>query len=97
MDQFSLDYLDGETWADRTRRLGEGLGYPKCCIDEFIVADYTNRPTRKFTGTGYVPCESCNEKTHEELEATINANRKCPQRFPNEPWPQQIVFITIPN
>ena len=97
MDWFTLDYLDGETWADRTRRLGEGLGYPKCCIDEFIVAGWTNRQPRKFHGSGYVPCESCNEKTHEELEATINANRKCAERFPEEPWPQQIVFITIPN
>jgi hypothetical protein len=81
-----LDYLDGENWDDRARRIGNLCGYPDCCIDEFIKRDWDNRPKRKFHGTGYVPCEACNEKSGLELIATINEKRTFNTPFPFAPW-----------
>ena len=79
-DEGYLGYYDGETWDDRTVRLGEYLGFPKCCIDEFIYVD--TAPTRKLNGTGYVPCALCNEKSEDELVSEISKNRKCEEPFP---------------
>lgn len=79
-DEGYLGYFDGETWNVRTIRLGEYLGFPKCCIDEFISVD--RAPSRKLSGTGYVPCVKCNDKSEEELIAAISENRKCEDPFP---------------
>jgi len=71
--------------------LGEYFGYPPCCIADFIeyVLVYQKgqapiRGQRKLTGTGYVPCPKCNEKSVAELLSYIAANRQHPKPFPNQ-------------
>ena len=73
------------------REDGKNLGYPQCCIDEF-VATYDNfedlsyddgRSQRKLFGSGFVPCVKCHEtKTEQELVDEINANRTFLSPFP---------------
>lgn len=68
---------------------GTWLGYPKCCIDDFIYRFGTYCPStaqtkRPLHGTGFVPCPICSATyTDEELIAKINANRQCPTPFPH--------------
>lgn len=69
--------------------LGVMLGYPDCCIADFlnrITGNSVKITKRKLYGTGFVPCEHCNRtKSEKELINEINANRKIKQRFPNAP------------
>ena len=66
------------------KTLGVYFGYPECCIEAFLTEDFSIRPTRKLSGTGYIPCAKCNEKyTEEELTENINKNRECPTPFPD--------------
>jgi hypothetical protein len=86
-DEFNLGYFDGETWADRAERLGLALGFPKCCVAEWInEIDLPSHQRRKLDGTGYIPCRKCNEKTEDELVSVINTNRLCYTPFPIDPW-----------
>lgn len=71
--------------------LGLYLGYPVCCVIDFSGRmhlaytehyDLLDRKARPLSGSGYVPCPLCAQKTEEELIATIVANRKCPTPFP---------------
>lgn len=79
------------TEEHKTYLINKGIyyGYPRCCIDDFLVTveDFQvrriRRLPRKLTGTGYVPCPICNEKTEEELKDVINKNRVCPIPFPD--------------
>lgn len=68
---------------------GELLGYPECCIVDFLNRITKNirigKVKRKLHGTGYVPCENCNRKTEKELVNIINMNRKIDYLFPNCP------------
>lgn len=70
---------------------GRYFGYPDCCIAEFLqrVIKHLNgeklKPLgRKLSGTGYIPCESCNKKTKAELIAVIAKNRKHSKPFPQD-------------
>lgn len=65
---------------------GYFYGFPKCCIDEFalLLDECEDRSNRKLDGTGYVPCEKCNEKSEEELVSTIKSNRLYDVPFPSE-------------
>jgi hypothetical protein len=71
--------------------MGTICGYPPCCIQDFIE-QYELRISgaywkqRQLTGTGYVPCPSCNEKTHEDLLKAIAARRVSSVPFPECPW-----------
>lgn len=69
--------------------VGEYLGYPECCIQEFIntlhlfntserISSLDERP---LSGTGYRPCTDCSEKPDMELLAAIDARRD-PTAFP---------------
>ena len=63
--------------------MGSQLGYPSCCIEDFLervtyTADRSYRLAccRKLSGSGFVPCISCDEKySEEELINIINNNR----------------------
>ena len=61
--------------------LGLHLGYPKCCVDNFAdecsdLSRIINRPIRKLTGTGFIPCQVCSDTyTDDELIETITQNR----------------------
>ena len=61
-------------------------GYPVCCIDEFIYYAESDlcdeREDRQLSGTGYVPCKKCNEKSERELLDAIDNNRIHWQKFP---------------
>lgn len=81
MSKKELEYKDGENWNDRARRLGVYLGFPKCCIDEFLE-ECGNKGKRKLDGTGYVPCRICNEKSEQELIEAISIKRVCKDPFP---------------
>jgi hypothetical protein len=83
-----LSHLTGNT---RSWVMGTICGYPPCCIQDFIdelpyrstCADW---PSRQLTGTGYVPCPSCNEKTREDLLWAIAVRRVSDVSFPRSPW-----------
>lgn len=70
--------------------MGIYYGYPMCCIGAFIdrMMDfkdngYSKTAPRKFHGTGYIPCAVCNNKSEDELLATIARNRRCRKPFPH--------------
>ena len=67
-------------------KYGMEFGYPPCCIAEFVQAYVTGaykiRPKRKFHGTGFVPCKTCNKKTQEQLLSEIAARRVHALPFP---------------
>lgn len=58
--------------------LGKALGYPSCCVNEFIER-YSRRASaqfRKLCGSGFVPCKNCDANyTEDELIVIINKNR----------------------
>jgi len=76
--------------------LGLLLGYPTCCIKEFEEyfnaiksGNYKPREDRKLKGTGYVPCETCNEKYSEsQLIENIEENRVYRVPFPAKTMPE---------
>lgn len=76
--------MNTKSWS----RWGVYLGYPSCCVDEFIqhitLGTSKTRPKRKLHGTGYVPCAKCNNKTTKELLITIASRRLCSTPFPHE-------------
>ena len=58
--------------------MGKTLGYPSCCVNEFIERhnQKINALHRKLYGTGYVPCKSCDlNYSEDELIANINKSR----------------------
>ncbi|UOX39537.1 hypothetical protein [Aeromonas phage ZPAH34] len=65
------------------------LGYPSCCVRAFStgsvfeMAHYKNGP---FTlqGTGFVPCDKCNDRSPESLITEINQHRLVNYKFPNQ-------------
>lgn len=64
--------------------IGKYYGFPQCCIDEF-ESGLSMGKTRKFEGTGYIPCEKCNENVEkDELIKYINENRTHPLPFPED-------------
>lgn len=71
--------------SDVWRENGKIFGYPECCIEEFCNhLGGRGNLFRKFHGTGYVPCESCNRKTAQELLDQIAARRTYPKPFPED-------------
>ena len=83
-----LSHLTGDT---RSWVMGTICGYPPCCIEDFIDelpyrSTCSDWHSRQFTGTGYVPCPSCNEKTREDLLEAIAVRRVSSVPFPESPW-----------
>lgn len=79
---------------------GKYYGFPQCCISEFHTDIHQLEGVpRKLNGSGYIPCSACNEKTEEELIATINSNRFEAQAFPYESRHQDAVdyILTSPH
>lgn len=65
---------------------GKYYGFPQCCIAAFNDGLHLkDRVSRKLSGTGYIPCSSCNKKTESELLQAIRERRIAPEEFPNEP------------
>jgi len=58
-----------------TAEWGQFYGFPQCCIDAFKTYGHVGQAKRKLTGTGYIPCLACNEKSEAELLAAIEARR----------------------
>ena len=77
---------------------GVYYGFPRCCIEEFVLyaesGSYLERETRKLSGTGYVPCTKCNQKSEEELVKIINDNRLHWQKFPKD-GPNKKSFVNF--
>lgn len=77
-------------------KMGEYLGYPKCCIDEFIndnkdgrfAAHYRKQNGElpiEIQGVGFIPCRKHTKMIVEgkiKIQNLIN-NRKCPVAFPD--------------
>ena len=58
--------------------MGKTLGYPSCCVNEFIERhnQKIRAPRRKLCGTGFVPCKDCDlNYSEDELIAIINKSR----------------------
>jgi len=67
------------------------MGYPSCCIKEFIQKNYNEdgyiSEPRKLHSTGYVPCRKCNARySKEELLNRIAERRECPIPFDKCCW-----------
>lgn len=62
---------------------GRFFGYPECCIEAFVSFESVG-VTRKLDGTGYKPCQACNQLPEAVLIERINQNRICPIPFPTE-------------
>jgi len=66
--------IHNQKTKDRYELLGKYYGYPKCCIDSFIV-DTKRTQTQRYVnkGLGFIPCNNCatkimnGENTIEEL------------------------------
>jgi len=73
------------------RALGIYLGYPSCCIKgfgEILERTRLHPEDTGWSGTGYVPCDSCNEKIRETgfnsfVDTEITPNRIHPEPFPS--------------
>lgn len=64
--------------------MGKYYGFPECCVNEF-VSGASMEQTRKFEGTGYIPCKQCNDNVEkDELISYINENRLHPTCFPED-------------
>lgn len=62
--------------------LGRMYGYPECCIHDFIKLGHEELGYyRNFTGTGYVPCQVCDDKPMNEVVKVI-----CENRFVDHPF-----------
>jgi hypothetical protein len=77
--------------ALRTGSLGTYYGYPECCVRAFRTGQakkfhptlHTSANRNPFTGTGYLPCQTCHEtKTPYQIYQTLCANRQDPAPFP---------------
>ena len=67
--------------------LGKELGYPKCCVEEFIdnLHHDTKIELRQLYGSGFVPCGVCNFNfSAQDLVETINKKRNTKLK----PFPQ---------
>ena len=85
MNISDIDHLRGEIrhWV-----MGTICGFPPCCIGDFIANYNTGAiwEPRKLTGTGYVPCPTCNMKSEVQLRKAIDSRRVSSVPFPNPPW-----------
>lgn len=89
MSQLDLSERRRYYWAIT----GVFLGYPPCCIHQFVLGDYTHRqPAWRFkklplANSGYIPCSRC-ATTHsaEELIQVITARRLFSLPFPNDSY-----------
>ena len=77
--------IDKQTTEHRYELLGKYYGYPKCCIDSFIIdTKRTQSQIYVHRGLGFIPCNNCatkimnGENTIEELIK----NRICSKVFP---------------
>jgi len=75
-------YMSHGEWLDKMQSRGEFFGFPQCCIDDFLSRERAPNESRKFCGTGYIPCPKCNELSEEEIVTNINKRRKCKEPFP---------------
>ena len=72
-------------------KLGKRLGYPECCIKEFVARcnsfKFTTKriPYRVSKNTGFVPCSYCSWKilTKQCTLEDLIQNRKVKTPFPN--------------
>jgi hypothetical protein len=63
-------------------REGKYFGYPECCTNALRNHELTFGESA-FTGSGYIPCDTCAKKPYDELVAEIQRNRVCSIPFPN--------------
>ncbi len=75
---------------------GKYYGYPQCCVNEMMHFQQTDKSrvfgygqyieltegVRKFDGTGFIPCKSCNRKKIFQIQREINKIRICKREFP---------------
>ena len=71
----------------RFRNNGEYFGYPKCCIDHFILGKYKSEEQilllKKIDSKGFLPCPSCSLRilNNEILIESLIQNRKHNKSF----------------
>jgi len=71
----------------RLRNNGEYFGYPKCCIDHFILGNYKLKEQilllEKIDSKGFLPCPSCSLKilNNEISIESLIQNRKHNKSF----------------
>lgn len=90
---------------DRYELLGKYYGYPKCCIDSFIIDTKRTRcQTSAHKGLGFIPCNNCATKimNGENTIEQLIKNRICSKIFPNTSMKLERVcklraFISINN
>ena len=85
-----MQFIDID-FAREVAEYGVIMGYPSCCIKEFIQTTYNEdghkRECRKLTGTGYIPCKKCNARYSEkELFERIAERREWHVPLPQCYW-----------
>ena len=83
-----INHLHGDTrhWV-----MGTICGFPVCCIQDFLLeydscSSGASWEDRKLSGTGYVPCPTCNLKSEVQLKEAIDSRRVSSVPFPECPW-----------
>ena len=71
----------------RYELLGKYYGYPKCCIDSFIIDDTKRTQNQRYAhkGLGFIPCNDCATKiiNGENTIEQLIKNRMYDKVFPN--------------
>lgn len=79
--------LDSKEDIIKIVRIGRNLGYPACCIKEFVVGmDWRSpnspKPVIGWEDTGFLPCSSCAKKEYEIVSELIASRRLVSTPFP---------------
>jgi hypothetical protein len=82
---------------------GVFLGYPPCCIHQFVIGDYTQwrdewrHKKLPLSNSGYIPCCSCAARSEEDLTQAIAKRRIFSIPFPDDqynqpdPWAKEML------
>ena len=70
------------------RALGAALGYPPCCVEDFVNRTMRREPCpeRTFHGTGFVPCAECDAEARKDPDRFV-AEKIAPSRSIVAPFP----------
>lgn len=83
------------------RAMGEHLGYPPCCVAEFVrLIEQGRMPGQiagrgPWSGTGFIPCSThrAQIRNHEVTVESLIANRRAKRPFPEFSIAESDAFI----
>lgn len=89
-----LNATSRATCADTWRARGLALGYPACCVEDFVSRACAPSPHKQRLagqGSGYVPCPACAERVlnGKPLADLIDHSKR--------PWPFKVPPVKAPT